>query len=83
MFHVRRRPADCQPRRRKKKSGSIRASGSATGIGAPAGLLIETQPDGTVIDNGRSIRISGDVVEVCVFTGAVFFIVKEKCVNTK
>lgn len=68
MFHVRRRPADCQPRRRKKKPGSMRA-GSAGGVGgAPAGLLIETQPDGSVIDNGRNIRITGDAVEVILFS---------------
>lgn len=65
MFHVRRRPADCQPRRRKKKSGSIRAGGNANSMsGIPAGVLVELQSDGSQMDNGRTVCISSEVVEV-------------------
>ncbi|CAG4937007.1 unnamed protein product [Colias eurytheme] len=60
MFHVRRRPSDAQPRRRKKKAGS-NASSSARPGNEP--MLIEVTPDGTALENGRRVRIT-DVVEV-------------------
>ncbi|XP_053603123.1 afadin isoform X5 [Plodia interpunctella] len=60
MFHVRRRPADTQPRRRKKKAGSSVSSGGRPG-NDPA--LVEVAPDGSNVENGRRLRIT-DVVEV-------------------
>lgn len=72
MFHVRRRPAD-QHRRRKKKPGSIRASGgganggSVGSAGPCVGLLHETQPDGSPAENPRTVRLSGDVSEVSAY----------------
>ncbi|KAJ8732197.1 hypothetical protein PYW08_014927 [Mythimna loreyi] len=61
MFHVRRRPADVQPRRRKKKV----VSGTGTAGGRPGSepMLVEMSPDATVLENGRRLRIT-DVVEV-------------------
>ncbi|CAF4775852.1 unnamed protein product [Pieris macdunnoughi] len=58
MFHVRRRPSEGQPRRRKKKPSG--------GAGARPGtdpMLIEVTPDGTALENGRRLRVA-DVVEV-------------------
>ncbi|KAJ2939621.1 hypothetical protein O0L34_g14338 [Tuta absoluta] len=60
MFHVRRRPADTQPRRRKKKAGAGAANGSRPGTEPQ---LLEVSPDGAPLENGRRIRIN-DVVEV-------------------
>ncbi|CAB3243951.1 unnamed protein product [Arctia plantaginis] len=62
MFHVRRRPADAQqPRRRKKKVGS--GVGAAGGRPGNEPMLIEMAPDATALENGRRLRIN-DVVEV-------------------
>lgn len=58
MFHVRRRPADSQPRRRKKKVGT-----GTNGRPGNEPLLLEVAPDATPLENGRRIRIT-DVVEV-------------------
>lgn len=60
MFHVRRRPADCQPRRRKKKSGG--AAGAALRPGAEPALL-EVAVDGSPLENARRIRLN-DLIEV-------------------
>ncbi|XP_025829531.1 afadin isoform X10 [Agrilus planipennis] len=70
MFHVRRRPADCAPRKRKKKPGALGAT--ATGSGREprleaAPLLVELGPDGSAPspgDTARSLRLSKDVMEV-------------------
>lgn len=59
MFHVRRRPSDAQPRRRKKKSGA--GTGSARPGNEP--MLVEVAPDGSALENGRRVRIL-DLVEV-------------------
>lgn len=65
MFHVRRRPADAQqPRRRKKKVGASAGAASARPGNEP--MLIEMAPDATVLENGRRIKIN-DVVEVILF----------------
>ncbi|GBP92246.1 Afadin [Eumeta japonica] len=63
MFHVRRRPADSQPRRRKKKTGA--GASSSAGVARPGNepLLVEATPDGAPLDNGRRIRLA-DVLEV-------------------
>lgn len=60
MFHVRRRPADVQPRRRKKKVGGTGAAGGRPG-NEP--MLVEMSPDGSSLENGRRLRIT-DVIEV-------------------
>ncbi|XP_030562143.1 afadin isoform X4 [Drosophila novamexicana] len=61
MFHVRRRPADSQPRRRKKKP-----LGSANGANHMSGdregpVLVEVTHSG---DGGRRIKLGSDPVEV-------------------
>ncbi|XP_013177588.1 PREDICTED: afadin-like [Papilio xuthus] len=56
MFHVRRRPADSQPRRRKKKAGGAARPGTEP-------LLVEVAPDGSALENGRRMRLA-DVLEV-------------------
>lgn len=72
MFHVRRRPADCAPRKRKKKPGAIGggqagAGGARDVRGDSAPLLVELGPDGSAphpSDTARTIRLTGDVMEV-------------------
>ncbi|XP_023036263.1 afadin isoform X2 [Drosophila willistoni] len=61
MFHVRRRPADSQPRRRKKKplgtsNGANHMSGDREGP-----VLVEVTHSG---DGGRRIKLGSDPVEV-------------------
>ncbi|XP_017141725.1 uncharacterized protein LOC108155427 isoform X4 [Drosophila miranda] len=61
MFHVRRRPADSQPRRRKKKplgaaNGASHMSGDREGP-----VLVEVTHSG---DGGRRIKLGSDPVEV-------------------
>lgn len=61
MFHVRRRPVDSQPRRRKKKTGAGANAGNGRPGTEPA--LLEVAPDGSPLENGRRVRII-DVIEV-------------------
>lgn len=61
MFHVRRRPSDAQPRRRKKKTSV--STGGGTSARALEPFLVEVAPDGSSLENGRRIRIN-DVIEV-------------------
>lgn len=61
MFHVRRRPADSQPRRRKKKP-----LGSANGTNhisqeREGPMLVEVTHSG---DGGRRVKLSNEPVEV-------------------
>lgn len=69
MFHVRRRPADCAPRKRKKKPGAIgpTQSTSRESRAEPCPLLVELGPDGSAPhpgDTARTIRLNNDVMEV-------------------
>ncbi|XP_047986370.1 uncharacterized protein LOC125226430 [Leguminivora glycinivorella] len=67
MFHVRRRPAESQPRRRKKKTAGCGAGCGAGGSSARPGcepVLVELAPDGAALENGRRVRITGDMLEV-------------------
>lgn len=69
MFHVRRRPADCAPRKRKKKPGALGAntSNARDPRGDMAPLLVELGPDGSAPhpgDTARTIRLTTDVMEV-------------------
>ncbi|XP_061377964.1 afadin isoform X2 [Danaus plexippus] len=61
MFHVRRRPSDAQPRRRKKKTSV--STGGGTSARALEPFLVEVAPDGSSLENGRRIRIN-DVIEI-------------------
>ncbi|XP_057667342.1 afadin isoform X4 [Diorhabda carinulata] len=68
MFHVRRRPADCAPRKRKKKPGALGQAASTRDVrGDTAPLLVELGPDGSAPhpgDTARTIRLTNDVMEV-------------------
>ncbi|XP_072396641.1 afadin isoform X2 [Diabrotica undecimpunctata] len=68
MFHVRRRPADCAPRKRKKKPGALGQATSTRDVrGDTAPLLVELGPDGSAPhpgDTARTIRLTNDVMEV-------------------
>ncbi|XP_011184903.2 afadin isoform X2 [Zeugodacus cucurbitae] len=61
MFHVRRRPADSQPRRRKKKP--LGASNGANSISSDreGAVLVEVTHSG---DGGRRIKLGSDPIEV-------------------
>lgn len=73
MFHVRRRPADCAPRKRKKKPGALGANaGNPRDIrGDAAPILVELGPDGSAPvpgDTARTVRLNNDVMEVRLFS---------------
>ncbi|XP_036347178.1 afadin-like [Rhagoletis pomonella] len=61
MFHVRRRPADSQPRRRKKKP--LGASNGTNSISSDreGAVLVEVTHSG---DGGRRIKLGSDPIEV-------------------
>lgn len=68
MFHVRRRPADCAPRKRKKKPGTN--TRDLRGDSVP--LLVELFPDGSAplpSDTNRTIRLNNDIMEVSTIYG--------------
>lgn len=62
MFHVRRRPADSQPRRRKKKPLSVSSNGG-TGMSAEreGPMLLEITHAG---DGGRRVKLTSEPIEV-------------------
>ncbi|XP_044753064.1 afadin isoform X2 [Coccinella septempunctata] len=68
MFHVRRRPADCAPRKRKKKPGALGANNNPRDSReSQAPLLVELGPDGSTphpSDTARTIRLNTEVMEV-------------------
>lgn len=71
MFHVRRRPADCAPRKRKKKPGALGTTQSSAreGRGDVCPLLVELGPDGSAPhpgDTARTIRLNNEVMEVSI-----------------
>lgn len=69
MFHVRRRPADCAPRKRKKKPGALGAATSSTRETRSdlVPILVELGPDGSAPhpgDTAKTIRLNNEVMEV-------------------
>lgn len=68
MFHVRRRPADCAPRKRKKKPAlGAGGTGARDSRGDSAPVLVELSPDGSAPhlgDMARTLRLTNDVMEV-------------------
>ncbi|XP_015835410.2 afadin isoform X2 [Tribolium castaneum] len=68
MFHVRRRPADCAPRKRKKKPGALGTNtNNPRDVRDAVALLVELGPDGSAPhpgDTARTIRLTNDVMEV-------------------
>lgn len=70
MFHVRRRPADSQPRRRKKKPlGSSNGSNSVSGD-REGPTLLEILHSG---DGGRRMKLGSEPIEVIHFIYFLFF----------
>lgn len=62
MFHVRRRPADSQPRRRKKKPlGISNGSGNMT-TEREGPMLVEITHSGG--DGGRRVKLTSEPIEV-------------------
>jgi FHA domain len=61
MFHVRRRPADSQPRRRKKKPLGISNGSGNTMTEREGPVLIEITHAG---DGGRRLKLTSEPVEV-------------------
>lgn len=73
MFHVRRRPADAQPRRRKKKPLSGPNGSTSGGLDWSEGpALIEMGPHGQQLEGGRRIRISLEPLEVSILAMGIF-----------
>ncbi|XP_049285532.1 afadin isoform X4 [Anopheles funestus] len=61
MFHVRRRPADSQPRRRKKKPLGVSNGGNNIGGDREGPMLIEITHSG---DGGRRVKLGSEPIEV-------------------
>lgn len=68
MFHVRRRPADSQPRRRKKKPLGVSNGGHNVSTDREGPVLVEITHSG---EGGRSVKLTAEPIEVsvsmCVF----------------
>ncbi|XP_058467060.1 afadin isoform X5 [Malaya genurostris] len=61
MFHVRRRPADSQPRRRKKKPLGVSNGGGTLSGERDGPMLIEITHSG---DGGRRVKLGSEPIEV-------------------
>lgn len=61
MFHVRRRPADSQPRRRKKKPLGVSNGGNNVSIDREGPVLVEITHSG---EGGRHVKLSSEPIEV-------------------
>lgn len=61
MFHVRRRPADSQPRRRKKKPLGVSNGSNNVSIDREGPVLVEVTHSG---DGGRRIKLTAEPIEV-------------------
>ncbi|XP_055684220.1 afadin isoform X2 [Lutzomyia longipalpis] len=61
MFHVRRRPADSQPRRRKKKPLGVSNGSNNMSAEREGPMLVEVMHSG---DGGRRIKLGSEPVEV-------------------
>lgn len=64
MFHVRRRPADSQPRRRKKKPLGVSNGSNNVSVEREGPMLVEITHSG---DGGRRVKLSSEPVEVSFF----------------
>lgn len=61
MFHVRRRPADSQPRRRKKKPLGVSNGSNNITIDREGPILVEITHSG---DGGRRVKLTSEPIEV-------------------
>lgn len=63
MFHVRRRPADSQPRRRKKKPLGVSNGGNNVSTDREGPILVEITHSG---EGGRHVKLTAEPIEVSV-----------------
>lgn len=61
MFHVRRRPADSQPRRRKKKPLGVSNGSNHVATDREGPILVEITHSG---EGGRSVKLTAEPIEV-------------------
>lgn len=61
MFHVRRRPADSHPRRRKKKPLGVSNGGNNASVEREGPMLVEITHSG---DGGRRVKLGAEPIEV-------------------
>lgn len=61
MFHVRRRPADSQPRRRKKKPLGVSNGSNNVSVEREGPMLVEITHSG---DGGRRVKLGSEPIEV-------------------
>ena len=61
MFHVRRRPADSQPRRRKKKPLGVSNGSNNVSVEREGPTLLEITHSG---DGGRRVKLTAEPIEV-------------------
>lgn len=70
MFHVRRRPADSQPRRRKKKPLGVSNGSNNVSIDREGPVLVEVTHSG---DGGRRIKLTAEPIEVSLYFILFFY----------
>lgn len=63
MFHVRRRPADSHPRRRKKKPLGVSNGGNNMSVEREGPMLVEITHSG---EGGRRVKLGSEPIEVCI-----------------
>lgn len=63
MFHVRRRPADSQPRRRKKKPLGVSNGGNHVSPDREGPVLLEITHSG---EGGRHVKLTSEPIEVSI-----------------
>lgn len=73
MFHVRRRPADSQPRRRKKKPLGVQNGSNNVTVEREGPMLVEITHSG---DGGRRVKLTTEPVEVGILKKNSFFLPK-------
>lgn len=61
MFHVRRRPADSQPRRRKKKPLGVSNGSNHVATDREGPVLVEITHSG---EGGRHVKLTAEPIEV-------------------
>lgn len=61
MFHVRRRPADSQPRRRKKKPLGVSNGSNHVATDREGPILVEITHSG---EGGRHVKLTAEPIEV-------------------
>lgn len=78
MFHVRRRPADSQPRRRKKKPLGVSNGGNNISVDREGPVLVEVTHTG---DGGRRMKLTSEPIEVSQYSTANNFYFRKKIIT--